>query len=325
MNTATEFTAEWHLERSRPEDLLSFLDLSQPFIGQINRLVARFRDVQFLSEHGKRPDSLLLLRDALAYNLVKMSRWWSFDFCPRSILEMPAPRFLGYVRSHLERAVDDDTLYDVFTTQRHIHPGSTQDVLVVGKDASGEMPSMLFGVDGQRRFRRGILPETGVPEWNHGAYPDFAGAWLAGRAAMLCQNGDREDARDACLAQAEHEQARLWHQRYFHASCERHVFSLYHDARKRLLSNRSAFGRLEGETVVNSLAFRVARFAVHSGMTVRDLIRETDTSGTTHHEDGVEIERRARTHVFTSVDETRQTVQLAVVDRLGSYRPRHCC
>ncbi|MFT8718367.1 MAG: hypothetical protein ABF824_03175, partial [Acetobacter sp.] len=115
MNKTTEFTAEWHLTHSRPECLLSYLDLAHPFVGQINRLITRFRDVQFLCDHANRPETLLSLRDALAFHLVKMSRWWSFDFCPRSILEMPAPRFLGYVKNHLSHYYEDDTLYDIFT------------------------------------------------------------------------------------------------------------------------------------------------------------------------------------------------------------------
>ncbi|AQS84420.1 MAG: hypothetical protein ABF876_12635 [Acetobacter aceti] len=324
MNTATEFTAEWHLERSRPEQLLSYLDLAQPFVGQINKLIARFRDVQFLCEHGTKPELLLPLRDALAFNLVKMSRWWSFDFCPRSILEMQAPRFLGHVKEHLRHSYDDDALYDVFTTQRYLHPGSPSDVLVVGHDPEPDLSHVLYGVDGQRRFRVGSETPDGSSLWHNGAYSDFAGAWLAARAVNARESGDREAARDASLAQAEHEQTRLWHQRHFHACCERHVVTLYADAKKRLMLHKSAFGRMESETVINSLAFRVARFAVHSGMTITDLIRETAPSSS-QFEDSIDIERRARTHVFTSVDETRQTVQLAVVDRLGSYRPRHCC
>ncbi|GBQ20808.1 hypothetical protein AA0472_0250 [Acetobacter estunensis NRIC 0472] len=319
MNTTTEFTTEWHLERSRPEQLLSYLDLSRPFIGQINRLVTRFRDVQFLCEHGERPEALFHLRDALAFHLVKMSRWWNFDFCPRSTLEIQAPRFLAHVRAHTERSIEDDTFYDLFTLQRHLHGGDARTILILGHDPEPRMAEILYGVDGQRRFRLAHALRGCAPTWEEASWPDFAEAWLAARTLRARNAGDREAARDASLAQAEHERARSWHQRHFHACCERHIFALYREASAELLQHRSAHGRLEGEAIINSLAFRVARQAVQSRLTVRDLMRETGCCGSNACPEAVEIERRARMHVFISVDETRQTVQLAIVDRLGSH------
>ncbi|NHN85158.1 hypothetical protein GOB93_10965 [Acetobacter musti] len=324
MTTSTGFTASWHLERSRPADILAYADPFFPFIGQINKLVARFQGVQFLCTHGTPPEELTALRNTLAFHIVKMSRWWNFDFCPRGVLELSGPVFMDYVKAHLEQSCDDETLYDVFTLQRYMRAGDVDHIVILGRDEAPGQDSTLYGVDGQRRFRFASGTEKRGFAWRGTQYPDFPAMWLAARHEKADRENDAGSACDMRLAQAEHRLASIWHQRYFHATCERNTVQRYAEACMQLSHFHSAFGRIEGESIINSLAFRIVRLAVHARRSVADLLtgnpetRMDDFSAST-------VEQRARTHVFTCADETRQAALTAIVDCVGNYRPRRCC
>ncbi|GBR11921.1 hypothetical protein [Acetobacter oeni] len=323
MTRATEFNTDWHLERSWPANILTYRDPARPFIGQINRLVARFRCVQFLCEHDEPAQKLTELRNALAFHVVKMSRWWNFDFCPRGVLEIRAPLFLSYVRAHLERSLEDETLYDVFTLQRHMRAGDRDHVVILGQDKTCDGETVFYGVDGKRRFRFGSEDSRGTVVWDDSSYADFPGLWLAARSDAARIANDPVSGRDLNLAQAEHRQSSFWHQQYFHAACEQNTVQRYIEARAQLNGHQSAFGRIESESIINCLAFRIVRLAVHSHRPVSELL---NGQGQTRMERcaAVMVERRARTHVFTCADETQQAALMAIVDRLENYRPRQC-
>ncbi|NHO32236.1 hypothetical protein [Acetobacter fallax] len=324
MSTSTDFTSEWHLERSRPEDILAYADPFLPFVGQINKLIARFQCVHFLCEHGKPCQRLVTLRNALAFHVVKMSRWWNFDFCSKGVLEIRPTVFLDYVKSHLEQSIEDETLYDVFTMQRHMRTGDRDHVVILGRSGTSESGPLLYGVDGHRQFRFAYMTGQGNAVWHDSASSDFAGMWLAARRERARIANDAGAEKDFHLAQAEHRQASVWHQRYFHAACEQSTVQRYTEACAQLGRHQSAFGRIESESIINCLAFRIVRLAVHSHRPVTELL---NGQGETRMDNvaATVVERRARTHVFTCGDETRIAALTAIVDHLDNYRPRRCC
>ncbi|GAN99550.1 MULTISPECIES: hypothetical protein [Komagataeibacter] len=324
MSETTGCTADWHLEHSSPGMFLHYLAPQHLFARQINTLTARFRDVQALCDAGSCPPALTRLRNALAFHLVKMSRWWRFDFCPRGVTGVRNPLFLTYVKAHAERSAEDDALFDLFTMQRHMHGGDGGHILVLGRDPVPDPSvSIVYGVDGQRNFRFATGSHGVQPLWNGQAYPDFAAAWLAARGVHALIRDDSTDLHEYETAQREHAWARSWHHRHFHRSGKLPVIRLYAQANAQFMNCQSAFGRAEMKTVVERLAFDIARAAFQRHMTVADLIEDSDALSINLRSANT-IKQRARAYVATCIDPISRPEMDTLLDRVVSYVPRRC-
>ncbi|GBQ09615.1 hypothetical protein AA16663_0219 [Komagataeibacter rhaeticus DSM 16663] len=324
MSETTGCTADWHLEHSGPARFLRYLDPCRPFARQINMLAGRFRDVQALCSAGTHPPELTRLRNALAFHLVKMSRWWRFDFCPRGVTGVRNPLFLTYVKAHAERVVEDEALFDLFTMQRHMHAGDGGHILVLGRDgATTPALSILYGVDGQRNFRFATGSHGVEPLWNGQAYPDFASAWLAAQAVHALIRDDSTGLHEYETANREHLWARAWHQQHFHRSGQLPLIRLYAQAHTQLQNCQSAFGKAEMKTVVDRLAFEITRAAYHRHMTVADMIEESDMLAINLRSANM-IKQRARAYVATCMDPVTRPELDILLDRVVSYIPRRC-
>ncbi|KON66063.1 hypothetical protein KOEU_00290 [Komagataeibacter europaeus] len=324
MSETTGCTADWHLEHSSPGQILHYLDPRRPFARQINILTNRFRDIQALCNDGAASPALTRLRNALAFHMVRMSRWWRFDFCPRGVTGVRNPLFLTYVKAHAERSAEDDALFDLFTLQRHMHAGDGGHILVVGHDPlTAPSVSILYGVDGQRNFRFATSSRGVEPLWNGKAYPDFASAWLAARAVHALIQDDSADIHEYETAHREHMWVRSWHHRHFHRSGKLPVIRLYAQANAQLMNCQSAFGRAEMKTVVERMAFDIARTAFQRHMTVADLIEESDALSISLRSANT-IKQRARAYVATCIDPMARPEMDTLLDRVVSYVPRRC-
>ncbi|MBB2200781.1 hypothetical protein [Gluconacetobacter tumulisoli] len=312
----------WHLAHSQPAHLLDYFDPARGFAGQINPLVSRFRDIQALCDAGDGDEPLMQLRNALAFHLVKMSRWWGFDFCPRGLTGVRNPLFLSYVKAHAARVVEDESFFDLFTMQHHMHANDAGHILVLGRD-DRTVPALLYGLDGQKGFRFTSRANGADIAWYRHSYPDFASAWLAART-IRCP-GERlcDTLPERLAAEREHAWARSWHQRYFHRAGTRPVVQLYTEAYAQLSVCQSAFGRAEFETIVNDLAFKIVRTAFERAMTIADMIEEGGTMDMNLRvANGVK--QRARTFIAACVDPCRRPEMDTLLDRTIAYRPRRC-
>jgi hypothetical protein len=331
MSDTTGCPAEWHLAQSRPGLFLDYLDPSRPFALRINMVVGRFRDVHALCEGGETRPDLVQLRNELAFHLVKMSRWWGFDFCPRGVTGVRNPLFMACVRAHVERSADDGALFDLFTMQRYMHAGDAGHILVLGRDSeTAPALSVLYGVDGQKRFRFAAGTPGHGPSWpgrdlswNRQSYPDFASAWLAVRVVDALIRDDDAAVRAFEAAQREHESARAWHQRHFHRCGHRPVIQLYADAHAHLSVCRSAFGRAECESIVNKIAFDIVTLSFQRHMTLADVIGAGDGLGVSPRM-AEAVARRARVYVATCLDPVVRPEMDARLDTVLSHRPRRC-
>ncbi|MGS0648627.1 hypothetical protein ACU81Q_13470 [Komagataeibacter melomenusus] len=324
MSETTGCTADWHLEHSTPAQLLHYLDPHYPFARQANVLARRFKDVQALCGSGEATPALTRLRNALAFHLIKLSRWWRFDFCPRGVTGVNNPLFLTYVKNHAERSVDDESLLDVFTAQRYMHAGDGGHIAILGHDPLTDPTiCILYGIDGQRAFRFATGSHGAEPLWNGQAYPDFASAWLAARAvhALVCD--DSTDMHEFETAQREHMWARAWHRQHFHRSRKLPLIALYAQAHTQLSNCQSAFGRAEMKTVTDRLAFTLAQTAFERRMTVADLIEESDMLAINLRAANT-IKQRARAYVATCIDPVLRPEMDILLDRVVSYVPRRC-
>ncbi|GBQ28825.1 hypothetical protein HLH34_10900 [Gluconacetobacter azotocaptans] len=311
----------WHLAHSRPADLLDYFDPTRGFAGQINPLVSRFRDVQALCDGGESDAPLTHLRNALAFHLVKMSRWWGFDFCPRGLTDVRNPLFLSYVKAHAARVAEDESFFDLFTMQRHMHANDAGHILVLGRD--GAVPALLYGLDGQRGFRFAFQTNGADIAWYRHSYSDFTSAWLAARTVGTPGAAACDTLPEHLAAEREHAWARTWHQRYFHRAGTRPVVQLYAEACAQRSVCQSSFGRTEFETIVNDLAFKIARTAFTRALTIADMIAEGGT-GDMNLRVVDTIRQRARTFVATCVDPCRRPELDTLLDRTVAYRPRRC-
>jgi len=318
------FDAAWHLDHSRPEALLCYLDPTRSFMGQINRLTERFRRVQTLCAGGDDTTALLKLRNALAFHLVKMSRWWHVDFCPRGTTGVRNPLFLTYVHAHLQHSLKDEMLYDVLTMQLYMHANEGGHILILHQEIDERLGvQTLYGIDGHRNFRFSNGSPGDRPVWNDRGHPDFAGAWLAAGTvrALIAGNGDSMTVfRNA---RGEHELARVWHHRHFHVRCERRAVAAYDQSIEQLSACRTPFGRASFEAIANDCAFRVARMAASRSMTLADFA-EAGGMADANPRVAIALKRRARAHVASVIDETRRDESDACLDRLIAYLPRRC-
>ncbi|MBB2156875.1 hypothetical protein HLH33_11230 [Gluconacetobacter diazotrophicus] len=324
MSETTGCTADWHLAHSRPGLFLEYFDPRRPFALRINTLVGRFGDVQRLCDGGEARPEFVRLRNELAFHLVKMSRWWGFDFCPRGVTGVRNPLFMACVKAHVERSADDEALFDLFTMQRHMHAGDPGHILVLGRDPGADPAiCVLYGVDGQRHFRFAIGSPGREPTWNRQDYPDFASAWLAAWAVHALIRDDEAGRREFETAQREHDAARAWHQRHFHRCDARPAIPLYADAHAHLSGCRSEFGRSEFRAIVNKLAFDIARMAVQRHMALADAMKEGDGRDI-HPCMANTVRRRARAYVATCLDPLVRAEMDALLDGVLYHRPRRC-
>ncbi|MBB2206623.1 hypothetical protein [Gluconacetobacter takamatsuzukensis] len=306
--------ASWHLMHSQPSLLLNYFDPSRGFAGQINTLVSRFQTVQAVCQQGEGPVRLTELRNALAFHLVRMSRWWGFDFCPLGLTGVRNPHFMSYVKAHAARSVEDDALLDLFTMQRHMHVGDPGHILVLGRDpdSSGTL-SIFYGVDGQKSFRFTTGANGTALAWCRHSYPDFASAWLAAwtyhcPAGTVCAN-----MREHLAAEREHAWARTWHRQHFHRSGGSLLVRLYLDAMGQLSACQSRFGRAAFESIVNAIAFRMVRHAVERQISIAGLLEEGAPQQMSRRVVDV-VRQRARLYVARSIDALQRPKLEALIE-----------
>ncbi|CUW47304.1 hypothetical protein [Novacetimonas hansenii] len=324
MPDTTGCTPDWHLEYSRPALFLDYFNPRTFFSSQVNRLATRFRDIQALCDEGKNPPDLTRLRNELAFHLIKMSRWWGFDFCPRGVTNVRNPLFMTYVKTHIENSIEDESLFDLLTVQRHMHAGDAGHILVLGHEGGADPTlSVLFGIDGQRGFRFAIGSTGLAPLWNGQTYPDFASAWLAARAVHALIADSHANVQEYEIAHQEHIWARAWHRRHFHRHITRPAMDMYVQAKEQLGACQSEFGRQEFETIVNKAAFHITWSAFHRNMTIADMIAESNMGETELRQANI-IKRRARTYITTCVDPIQRPEMDILLDRVISYLPRRC-
>lgn len=307
--------ASWHLTHSQPPLLLHYFDPGRGFARQINLLVSRFQSVQAVCQAGEGEMGLTDLRNELAFHLVKMSRWWGFDFCPFGLTGVRNPLFMSYVKAHAARAVEDESLLDLFTMQHHMHAGDPGHILVLGKDpeSSGTL-SIFYGVDGQKSFRFTTGANGTAIEWYRHSYPDFASAWLAAwtyhcPAGNVCAN-----MREHLAAEREHAWARSWHRQHFHRTGGTLIVKLYVDAMSQLSACQSRFGRAEFESVVNAIAFKMVRYAVERRISVGSLLEEGGSREMSLRVVDV-VRQRARLYVNRSIDSLQRPKMEALIEQ----------
>ncbi len=324
MTHSTTYSAQWHLAHSQPSVLLDYFNPTRGFIPQINLLFSRFKAVQTLCESGDGEETLIRLRNELAFHLVKMSRWWGFDFCPRGLTGVRNPLFLTFVKAHIARVIDDECFFDLFTMQRQMHSGDTGHILILGKDQFiSSARTILYGVDGGKGFRFANKVQNSDPEWHRYSYPDFASAWLAAWSTHCSGTNVCKNLREHLAAEREHACARTWHQRYFHHQDARNAIKNHGEAQAQLSICQSPFGRAEFETIVNSLAYDIVKAAFDRSLTIADLIEENgDADGTLRTANG--IKQQARQHVANNVDPCHRPDMEHLLDRTLSYIPRRC-
>ncbi|MBY4640840.1 hypothetical protein K6L44_12780 [Gluconacetobacter entanii] len=324
MPETTGCSPDWHLEHSRPALFLDYFNPRTSFAAQANTLATRFRDIQALCNEGENPPELTRLRNELAFHLVKMSRWWGFDFCPRGVTDVRNPLFMTYVKAHIEHSIEDESLFDLLTVQRHMHAGDAGHLLVLGQETGADPElSVLFGIDGQRGFRFAIGSTGLAPLWNGQTYPDFASMWLSARAVHALIADSHANVQEYESAHQEHIWARAWHRRHFHRHITRPAVDMYAQAMSQLDSCQSIFGRAEFETIVNRAAFHIARTAFDHNMTIADMIGTGGLRdmGLRH---ANTIKRRARTYITTCIDPIARPEMDILLDRVISYLPRRC-
>ncbi|GBQ69394.1 hypothetical protein AA103196_2203 [Ameyamaea chiangmaiensis NBRC 103196] len=318
-------SVEWHLEQSQPNHILDYFTPGRGFSRQINTLISRFRSVQALCTCTcTPPEALVHLRDALAFHMVRMSRWWSFDFCPRALAGVRNPLFMTYVKAHTTRHVDDDVLLDLFTLQHHMHRGDAGHILALGRDPdSGADLVLLYGIDGQRGFRFAAKKPGMEPDWYRHAYPDYASAWLAAWT-IHCSQREQCDAMDEHLAaEREHTWARSWHQRHFHRTESRPAITLYREAMTQRSLCQSRFGVGEFDDIVNGLAFRVVRTAYERHASLATIVNESAIA----HDDGTladTLAQKARLYVTECMDVLQHPELDRVIARTAGCAPRRC-
>ncbi|GAA4476952.1 hypothetical protein [Gluconacetobacter asukensis] len=307
--------ASWHLTHSQPPLLVDYFDPGRGFAGQINMLVSRFQTVQAVCQGGEGPVRLTELRNELAFHLVKMSRWWGFDFCPLGLTGVRNPLFMSYVKAHAARSIEDEALLDLFTMQQHMHAGDPGHILVLGKDpgSTGAL-SIFYGLDGQKSFRFTTGAKGATIEWRRHSYPDFVSAWLAAwtchcPAGHVCAN-----MREHLAAEREHGWAQSWHRRHFHRTGGNLLVRLYLDAMSQLSACQSRFGRAEFESIVNAIAFKMVRHAVERRISLAALLEEGGSRQMSQRVVAV-VRQRARLYVGRSIDSLQRPKLAALIEQ----------
>ncbi|EHH69677.1 hypothetical protein [Gluconobacter morbifer] len=324
MSETRDSVAGWHLKKSRPYRCLDYFNPRASFAGQANTLVTRFRAVQALCEAGDRTIGLTQLRNELAFHLVKMSRWWQFEFCPNTVLGVMPCLFIAYVQAHVARVVEDCSLYDLFTRQNYLHANDSGHVMLLGHETGWKTGRRtFFGVDGKKGFRVGVLGGDGLLRWTGKVFQDFPHAWLQGRLIRAQQDRDPVVTEETLHAMEEHARLRPWIQKYFHGWSDDETVQDYRALQKELEACRTVFGRVQFEPLENSFAFRMTEIAFRRRMTLADLVHEMEGTDLTHREANV-IKRQARAYVATALDRMLREEKTLMLDRVISYLPRRC-
>lgn len=261
--------AAWHLTHSRPGKLLDYLDPCRPLSRQLDTLIRRFNDIQaFCASHNAGED-LISLRNALAFHLVKMSCWWDLAFCPRAVTGVRNPAFLTMVKEHAARSADDEAFLDLFTCQSYMRRGATDHILIIGHDM--REPGLLFGLDGQRRFRFTLPGDPADPAWAQSGYRDFTSAWLAAWTCHCPGTGCCATLQQHLHAEREFGWAQRWNRRYFSKPYEKTAVVDYVQACAEASRCRTPFGCMVFGDVINRLAFDVISIAAHQKMTLPEM------------------------------------------------------
>ncbi|ATU71535.1 hypothetical protein CFR78_11160 [Komagataeibacter rhaeticus] len=313
--------AAWHLQHSRPENLVSYLDPWQPVARQLDMLAHRFSTVKALCD--AQMDSLATenvelaqLRDALAFHLLRACIWWQVDFSPRAVTGLQATSFMKHVRRHTDRVVDDETLLDVMTWQHYMHRADSGHIMVTGTDplCRGNT-TIVYGIDGHRGFRF-AMRRAGQPlSWNDITHTDFVAACLNARALHCLIETECAAIGEWDLAREEHIQASRYHTQHFRTAGHFNAVESYATALEQLSRCQSRFGRFEFENIVNHMAFSVIMAAHEQGASIADLLRNGAARPVSSRVAG-SLKKRARAHVATGTDPLRRTELDALLDQV---------
>jgi len=297
------FDGAWHLERSQPRDLFRYFDLSAPFLQQAHVAMVRFCAVQQVCVGGGPVTSDLVdLRNALAFHLVKLSRWWMIDFCPNLAVDVRAALFVTYVKAHVARSMEDDALFDLLTQQRDMRANDPAHILVLHQQARPEIGAqVMFGVDGRRAFRFAVGSPGQDPIWNGHGYPDYIGAWLASNRVASLMSGDAQGMRLWQRAACEFRWTQPWRRRAMIDMPDKPLAERYVEACGQADACETAFGARMFEAVLGQIAFALAREAFERRVPVSQVIGGAACAGRAC--DVAElVQARARAHVAAGID-----------------------
>ncbi|GBQ66508.1 hypothetical protein AA16373_3255 [Komagataeibacter swingsii DSM 16373] len=313
--------AAWHLQHSRPEGLVSYLDPWQPVARQLDMLANRFRTVKALcdaqvdslaTEHA----ALAELRDALAFHLMRACVWWQVDFSPHAVTGLQATSFMQHVRRHTDRFVDDDTLLDVMTWQHYMHRADSGHIMVTGTDplCRGNT-TIVYGIDGHRGFRFAMQRAGQKLEWNDITHADFVASCLNARALHCLIETECTAIGEWDLAREEHIQAARYHTQHFRTATQANPVERYAMALDQLSRCHSRFGRFEFENIVNHMAFSVVQAAHGRGASIADMLRH-GTGRVVSPRIAGSLKKRARGHIATGTDPLRHAELEAMLDQV---------
>jgi len=296
------FDSVWHLERSRPSTLFQYFDPRQPFQRQVHAAMTRFTAVQHMCAEGGVPLELVDLRNALAFHLVKLSRWWMVDFCPRMAVNVRTALFVTYVKAHVARDMADDALFDLLTRQRDMRPNDPSHILVLRHEERAEIGArVMYGIDGRRGFRFAVGSPGQGPVWNGHAYPDFTSAWLAAKRVMSLMAGDDAGLQAWQKAACEFRWTQPWRRRAMIDAPDKPLIDRYAEACVQSSACETAFGRGVFDAVLGQIAFGIAREAFERRISLAAVAAEgTFPDMPTTIADM--INRHARAHVADGID-----------------------
>ena len=325
MKEETVSDAQWHLDHSQPSQFLKYFDPEKGFSLQIETLVTRFRDIVSLCTPEDPDAPLLHLRDALAFHLVKMSRWWGFEFCPRALTGIRGPVFMSWLKAHVARNLEDEMLLDVFTLQKHTKAGSKAQVLILGLDKTPcGCASFAYGVDGQRLFRYSSLIHNGQITWCDEQYPDFASAWLAARSTHASTRPVYASAGAQFRAGLEHTWARSWYQRHFYRLDERTAVTFYEQACVQSSLCQTIFGQNAFKAITGGLALQIIERASERHVSVASILNENGRM-TNNASSANTIIQQARDYIHTCIDVSQRPSRNDAINRASVSGHRRCC
>ncbi|WP_371861423.1 hypothetical protein [Novacetimonas hansenii] len=296
--------AAWHLTHSRPEMLVDYFNPWTPMSRQVSMLTHRFSVVAALCEQVGADDELVVLRNALAFHLLRAATWWRIDFAAPRVAGMPTTRFMAHIHAHIDRVAEDESLFDVLTWQHHMRRGDMSHVMVLGTDPLCRGgTSILYGLDGQRRFRF-ALREDGAGRgvaWNATAHGDFVSTCLDARARHSMVETRNEALGEWEDARIEHARAAKYHMLHFRQDTSRPVIDRYIEVLGEMTRCRSRFGRFEFGNILNHIAFLLVRAAHERQVSVASVLRE-GTAQPINLRVANSIKKRARAYVAHGVD-----------------------
>lgn len=294
--------AKWHVTHSRPSTLIDYLDPTASFSATVNLAVSRFRSVHELCTQGFNSPDMTRVRNELAFHLVKISRWWDFDFCPYAIAGIRGQIFTAYAKNHAARNLADDSLFDVITSQNFMHRGDASHIMVLGTDREQcEIGTLFYGMDGARNFRFAWRDADEHPIWSAGGYSSFIGAWIGARLMSQRISGIPSEKSEWQHIRREYNQASVWHRHHFHKYDGAFLMNAYDTVQKQYSECKSELGRDSFRHLVNGFAFKIARWAYEAECSVAFLLEHLAKQSSGGHEATL-VHKRAHQHVRDNVD-----------------------